>query len=400
LSAATSNQQQHQQQSIMVFPSATTYINGHNKRPNGGPDTPPTQITTHTNVRLSLNPISNTIKIHTTTTLPLPPSIWGIRLSNVDFASAIPFSQKPQRHAPRADNSWTTHATWYRWSKQQNESFGPSKKGDVSIAIGEFADMDRLPDFDEMVAHPALLIPQKIPVDEDAIVPYFLNLVEAVPGEFNATQFFMAHNIPFHELRACVALHIWPHSIKLSPDQSDPYDIPNDAFCNSQILSQNCMSKPNKKDNDASFSSMENRLFGRVMDPMQDQSQAMHAFVDRHIHQLSNSCDTAQPLHNIITDSSSTPPRLDESTIQETPYGDEISSTSPNLIRPTIQETPDGDRPTIQETPDDDEISITPPYFNALPIQETPDDDETATPSERNISPQDLIFVPCLFRVH
>jgi hypothetical protein len=37
--------------------------------------------------------------------------------------------------------------------------------------------MDRLPDFDEMVAHPALLVLQKIPVDEDAILPYFLNLV-------------------------------------------------------------------------------------------------------------------------------------------------------------------------------------------------------------------------------
>jgi hypothetical protein len=78
----------------------------------------------------------------------------------------------------------------------------------VSIAIGAFADMDRLPDFDKMVAHPALLVPQKIPVDEDAILPYFPNLVEAVPGEFNATPFVMAHNIPFHELQVHVALHI------------------------------------------------------------------------------------------------------------------------------------------------------------------------------------------------
>jgi hypothetical protein len=109
----------------------------------------------------------------------------------------------------------------------------------VSIAIGEFADMECLPDFDEMVAHLALLVPQKIPVDEDAILPYFPNLVEAVPGQFNATPFVMAHNIPFHELQACVALHILPHSIKLSPDRSDPYDISNDTFCNSQILSQN-----------------------------------------------------------------------------------------------------------------------------------------------------------------
>jgi hypothetical protein len=77
--------------------------------------------------------------------------------------------------------------------------------------------MDRLPKFDEMVAHPELLMPQKIPVDEDAILPYFTNLVEAVPGEFNATSFVMAHNIPFHELQACVALHIWSHSIRIPP---------------------------------------------------------------------------------------------------------------------------------------------------------------------------------------
>jgi hypothetical protein len=68
--------------------------------------------------------------------------------------------------------------------------------------------MDRLPDFDKMVAHPALLVPQKIPVDKYTILPYFLNLVEALPGEFNAMPFVMAHNIPFHELQAHVALHI------------------------------------------------------------------------------------------------------------------------------------------------------------------------------------------------
>jgi hypothetical protein len=31
--------------------------------------------------------------------------------------------------------------------------------GDVSLAIGAFADTDRLPDFDGMVAHPTLLVP-------------------------------------------------------------------------------------------------------------------------------------------------------------------------------------------------------------------------------------------------
>jgi hypothetical protein len=214
-------------------------------------------------------------------------------------------------------------------------------------------------------------------VDEDAILPYFPNLVEAVPGELNAMPFFMAHNIQFHELQARVVLHIWPHSIKLSPDQSDPYDIPNDTFCNSQILSQNCMPKPTKEDNDASLLAMENRLFERLMDAMQDQSQAMYAFVDRHFHHLSNSCDNGQPLHNSIADSIRNLPHLNEPTIQETPDGDESSSTS----------SPNSNRPTIQETPDGDEISITPPYFNALPIQETPYGDEIATSSESNISP-------------
>jgi hypothetical protein len=49
------------------------------------------------------------------------------------------------------------------------------RHGDVSIAIGAFADMDRLPNFGEMVAHPALLVSQKIPVDGDASLSYFPN---------------------------------------------------------------------------------------------------------------------------------------------------------------------------------------------------------------------------------
>jgi hypothetical protein len=75
----------------------------------------------------------------------------------------------------------------------------------VSIAIGAFADMEHIPNVDEMVAHPALLVPQKISVDEDSILPYFPSLVEAVPGDFDATPFVMAHNIPFHEIQDRVA---------------------------------------------------------------------------------------------------------------------------------------------------------------------------------------------------
>jgi hypothetical protein len=101
---------------------------------------------------------------------------------------------------------------------------------DVLIAIGAFAHMDRLPDFDDMAAHPILLVPQKIIVDEDASLPYFPNLVDAAPGELNATPVVMAHNIPFDEIQAHIALHIFSHSIKISSDQLDPYDIPNDMF--------------------------------------------------------------------------------------------------------------------------------------------------------------------------
>jgi hypothetical protein len=199
-----------------------------------------------------------------------------------------------------------------------------NKSGGMSIAIVAFADMDRLTDFGEMVAHPELLVPQKIPVDEDAILPYFPNLVEAVLGEFNVTPFVMEHTIPLHELEDRVALHIWPYSIKTPHDQSDPYEISNDTFCNSQILSQKCMSKPTKEDNDASLISTENHIFDRLFDATKDQSQAMYAFMDHFS------------------------PHLNEPTIQETPDDNEISSTPPHP-----------NEPTVQESPDDDEISTT-----------------------------------------
>jgi hypothetical protein len=220
--------------------------------------------------------------------------------------------------------------------------------GDVSIAIGAFADMDRLPDFDEMVAHPALLVPQKIPVDKDAILPYIPNLVEAILCKFNATLFVMAHKIPLHELQARAALHIWPHSIKISPDQSDPYDIPNDLFCNSKILSQNCMSKLTKEDNDASLLAMENHLFDRLFDAMKYQSQAMYAFMD------------------LMS------PHSNEPTIQENPDGDEVSSVPPDSNEPTIQEYHHLSNYCDNMQPLHNSFTytnITPPHFNEPTIQ-------------------------------
>jgi hypothetical protein len=90
------------------------------------------------------------------------------------------------------------------------------------------------------------------------------------------------------------------------------------------------MSKSTKEENDASLLALENHLFDRLMDAMQDQSQAMYAFVDR-VHHFSNSCDNAQPLYNSVADSSSNHPCLNKPTIQETPDVDEISSNSPRL---------------------------------------------------------------------
>jgi hypothetical protein len=70
------------------------------------------------------------------------------------------------------------------------------RHGDVLIAVGACADMDRLPDFNGVVAYPSLIAPHKIPSKEGAIVLYFPDLDEAISGEFNATPFVMAHNIP------------------------------------------------------------------------------------------------------------------------------------------------------------------------------------------------------------
>jgi hypothetical protein len=200
----------------------------------------------------------------------------------------------------------------------------------VSIVIGAFADMGHLPHFDNGGSSGVTCYAEDSS-GRRRTLPYFPNLVEAVPGEFNATPFVMAHNIPFHELQARVASYIWPHSIKIPPDQSEPYTIPNDTFFNSQVISQNCMSKPTKEDNDANLLAMENRIFDRLMDAMQNQSHAMYAFVDRHVHHFYNSCDNAQPLHNSIAESRSNPPLLNEPTIQETPNGDKISSNLPRL---------------------------------------------------------------------
>jgi hypothetical protein len=185
---------------------------------------PPPRITTHTKVRLSVNPTSNTTQVRTTTTLQLyhyHPRFGASGCQTSILPALYPSHKSPgiTRHRPTIHGPHMQHDTDDR---KYEMHLLVHNKGDVSIAIGAFADMDCLPDFDKMVAHPAFRVPQKIPVDEDAILPYFPNLVEDVPGEFNATPFIMTHNIPFHELQACFALYIWSHSIKYHPINQTP----------------------------------------------------------------------------------------------------------------------------------------------------------------------------------
>jgi hypothetical protein len=140
-------------------------------------------------------------------------------------------------------------------------------------------------------------------VDEDGILPYFSNLVQATLIESSATPFVMAHTIPFHEIQAHVALHIWPHSIKISPGKSEPYDITNDMFCNSQIISQKCPSKPSSEENEASLLVMEHHLFDRLQDSTKLQRRALyymlhHVLEDYHFYLSSNSKGNTKPLYN------------------------------------------------------------------------------------------------------
>jgi hypothetical protein len=234
----------------MVFPSAKTYKNGHSKHTNGGSLVSPTStnhdpykhttlgqpiVTTYNSTTKFQHHINTNYKNTTTAILNLGHPALKHRFCQ----RYILLPEAPKSRITDQQSIYHTCTMIQMIKTMKIICWSIKNLGDVSIEISAFADMDRLPDFDEMVAHPALLVPQKIPVDEDAILPYFPNLLETVPGKFNATPFVMAHTIPFHELQACVALHIWPHSIKILPNQSDPYDTPDDTFCNSQILSQN-----------------------------------------------------------------------------------------------------------------------------------------------------------------
>jgi hypothetical protein len=126
------------------------------------------------------------------------------------------------------------------------------RHGDVSISIVAFADMDPLPDFDEMVAHPGLLVLQKIPFQWMKM--QFCLTFPILWRPYLSSS--MRHHLSWHtifrfmksKLVFRVALHIYLATYNLSkyhPINWTPiyYDIRNDTFfCNSQIiLSQNCM---------------------------------------------------------------------------------------------------------------------------------------------------------------
>jgi hypothetical protein len=210
----------------MVFSSAKTYIIGHNKHLNGGTLVSPPSTNHNPYKRTTLGqPIIPTYEITNKFQYHTNPNY------NNDTTTILDVGHPAVKHrfcqhyilllkAPKARitcRHYMDHTcNMMQMIKTMKGIFWSDKRrGDVSIVIGEFADMGRFPDVDEMVAHPALLMPHKIPVDEDTSLPYFPNLVEAAPGEFDATPFVMAHNIPFHELQDHVALHILPQSIKI-----------------------------------------------------------------------------------------------------------------------------------------------------------------------------------------
>jgi hypothetical protein len=199
--------------------------------------------------------------------------------------------------------------------------------------------MDRLPDFNGVVAYPALLVPHKIPSKEGAILPYFPNLVEAISGEFNATPFVMAHNITIDEILTKVAFKIWPHSIKLSSDQTDRHDITSETFCKTQIISQ--QSRGQELDLttafDASLLAMENLLYYRLLTSIQDQSVGLYA----HMNILEHACgvhSTTKPPTPTTQDSSDITPSIGNAQPFQEQEPPEPPRAASNL-KPPVDET-------------------------------------------------------------
>jgi hypothetical protein len=221
-----------------------------------------------------------------------------------------------------------------------NKAFWMVKRhGDVSISVGACADMDLLPNFSGVVVYPALLAPHKIPSKEGAILPYFPNLVEAISGEFNATPFVMDQNIPIDKILRKAAFKNLPHSIKLSSDQTDPYDITSESFCNTQILSQKYRRQELDLTTafDASLLAMENRLYDQLLTCIQDQSVGLYAHMNILEHERGVNYPTKPPTPTTQDSSDLTPSIGNTQTFQEQEPPE--SPRAASKLKPSVDDT-------------------------------------------------------------
>jgi hypothetical protein len=175
------------------------------------------------------------------------------------------------------------------------------RHGDVSIAIGAFADMDHLPDFNDMVDHPALPVPRIFQWLKKNFTFTFPISCKLHPA--NSMQHRLSLRTTFPLMKSELMLHcIFGHTLS---KYHLPYAIPNDIFCNSQILSQNCPSEPSSEEHEASLLAMENHIFDHLLYSMKLQTRAIcdilhHVLEDHHFYLASNSKENTETLYNSV----------------------------------------------------------------------------------------------------
>jgi hypothetical protein len=103
-----------------------------------------------------------------------------------------------------------------------------------------------------MVDRPVLLAPQKIPVDEDASLPHFPNLVEAIRNKFDVTpSFVMAHrqhSLSRNSSSCCIAYYLTTLYQSITrPIGPLLYDIPNNTEPSSEENKASCIAHHEKK---------------------------------------------------------------------------------------------------------------------------------------------------------
>jgi hypothetical protein len=190
-----------------VLPSTKTSINEHNTCPNGEPlVSPPVKIMTQTNVWLLItikfqHHTTSNYNITTTTIIDLGHPVVKCHVDQryiilLKFPKACITCQKSMDHTCNIIHIIETMKVIV-WSVKRH--------GDVSIAICAFAYMDHLPDFDDIVAHPELLVPQTILVDEDAI---FLPLpISWRPYLGSSMQHHLAWHTTFPFMKSRLVVH-------------------------------------------------------------------------------------------------------------------------------------------------------------------------------------------------